>query len=164
VLLGIDSMMPVTIQYSYQGRTGALSWFIESLMDEGERLKKKVPIMPRHATNWNQDMHRQRFFTELVRDTDRNLGNVLVSPNWRVIMIDFSRAFRLNDEIRPAELQRIDRELLAKAETLTAENVKAAVETYLNSNEIEALIKRRDRIVAHVRNLVAKNGEEKVFF
>ncbi len=98
VLLGLDGMMPVTIEYEYQGRSGALSWWMDSLMDERRRLKEKV--QPPDVRAWNQDMYRMRLFASLVHDTDRNLGNVLVSPMWRVIMLDFTRAFRLRDEIQ----------------------------------------------------------------
>ena len=39
-LLGLQSMMPVTIEYRYRNRDGSLAWWMDSLMDEGERLKK----------------------------------------------------------------------------------------------------------------------------
>ena len=78
-------------------------------------------------------MYRQRVFMELVRDNDRNLTNVLISPEWRVIMIDFTRAFRLQDTIRPLELERADRALLAKMAGLTADAVTTATKGYLTA-------------------------------
>ena len=41
-LLGLADMMPVTIEYRYRSKPGSLAWWMDSLMDEGERLKKKV--------------------------------------------------------------------------------------------------------------------------
>ncbi len=161
-LLGIADMMPPTIEYRYNGKTGALAWWMDSLMNEGERLKKKVA--PPDPTAWNNDMFRQRMFTDLVLDTDRNLTNVLVSPEWRVLMIDFTRAFRLAVTIRPAELTRGDRALLAKMEGLSLEAVTAATKGYLTPAEIGAVMKRRDLIVAHYRQLVGKLGEAQVLF
>lgn len=161
-LLGLERMMPVTIEYRFQGRTGALSWWAESLMDERERLRKKVSAPD--PEGWNQDMHRLRVFTELVHDTDRNLGNVLVSPEWRVIMIDFTRAFRIYTIIRPKELERCDRDLLARLEALTPDGVKAAVEEYLTPPELTGVLKRRDLIVAHFKQLVAERGEARVLY
>ncbi len=58
-------------------------------MDESDRLKKK--IQPPNPTDWNNQMYRMRVFSSLVRDTDRNLTNVLITPEWKVMMIDFSR-------------------------------------------------------------------------
>jgi hypothetical protein len=155
-------MMPPTVEYRYDGKTGALAWWMDSLMNEADRLKKKVE--PTNPNAWNEDMFRQRMFTDLVMDTDRNLTNVLVSPEWRVIMIDFTRAFRLAATIRPAELTRGDRALLAKMSGLSFETVTAATKDYLTKAEITAMLKRRDLIVAHYQQLVGKQGEAKVLF
>ena len=55
-------------------------------------------------------------FAELVRDVDRNKGNVLYTKDWRVIMIDFTRAFRLDRELRyPETLQTCDRPFYERA-------------------------------------------------
>ncbi len=161
-LLGLAEMMPVTIEYRHAGKTGALAWWMDSLMNEGERLKKK--IAPPDATAWNNDMFRQRVFMELVRDTDRNLTNVLISPEWRIIMIDFTRAFRLAETIRPAELARCDRALLAKLEGLSPEAVATAAKGYLTTGEVNAVMKRRDLLVSHYRQLIQKLGEARVLY
>jgi hypothetical protein len=155
-------MMPVTIEYRYQGKPGALAWFVESRMDERQRLKQKVK--PPDVQAWNNDMYKMRVFASLVRDTDRNLGNVLISPDWRVIMVDFTRGFRLHAEIDAKEIEHCERGLLGKLEAMTADGLKQAVGTYLTAPEAAAVIKRRDLIVAHVRGLIAQRGEEKVLY
>jgi hypothetical protein len=161
-VVGLDSMMPVTIEYRHQGKPGALSWWMESLMDERRRLKDKV--RPPDVQAWNHDMYRMRIFTSLVHDTDRNLGNVLVSRDWRVIMLDFTRAFRLHAAIQAKEINHCDRGLLARLEALTLDAVKAAVGQYLSRAEAEAVVKRRDLIVAHVRALIARHGEHTILY
>ena len=161
-LLGLAEMMPPTIEYRYAGKTGALAWWMDNLMNESERLKKKIG--PPDPTSWNNDMYRMRVFMELVRDNDRNLTNVLISPEWRVIMIDFTRAFRLTDTIRPLELERADRALLAMMEGLTADALATATKGYLTDGEVKAVMRRRDLIASHYRNLVQKLGEAKVLY
>jgi hypothetical protein len=160
--LGLADMMPITIEYRHRGRTGSLTWWVEALMDEGERLAKRV--QPPDPALWNEDMLRMRVFMELVHDTDRNLGNVLVSPAWRVIMLDFTRAFRLWETIRVNELPRIDRALLAALETLTGAELAAATRDYLSRGEVDAVIKRRDLIVEHFRARVTQLGEARVLY
>ena len=119
-LLGLDHMMPVYIERRWNGQIGSISWFVPTLMDESERLKKK--IQPPNPTDWNNQMYRMRVFSSLVRDTDRNLTNVLITHQWKVMMIDFSRAFRLQPELlHLKDLAKIDRSLLAKLESLTRE-------------------------------------------
>ncbi|MDH4063886.1 MAG: hypothetical protein OEW19_05760, partial [Acidobacteriota bacterium] len=161
-LLGLAGMMPVTIEYRFRGARGSLAWWMESLMDERERLKKGV--RPPDPEAWNEDMLRQRVFMELVHDTDRNLGNVLVSPDWRVIMIDFTRAFRLWPTIRANELTRIDRALLGRLDQLTREAVEAVTADCLTPGELGAVMKRRDLIVSHYRARVKQLGEVRVLY
>ena len=131
-LLGLDYMMPVYVERKWGGQTGSISWFVPSLMDESERLKKK--IQPPNPTDWNYQMYRMRVFSSLVRDTDRNLTNVLITHQWKVMMIDFTRAFRLQPELlHQADLAKIDRSLLAKMEALSSDAVKQATKEFLTS-------------------------------
>jgi len=162
-LLGIDHMMPVYVERRWNGQTGSISWFVPTLMDESERLKKKVE--PPSATMWNQQMYRMRTFSSLVRDTDRNLTNVLVTPEWKVMMIDFTRAFRLQPELQHLkDLQKIDRDLLAKLTTLDRDQVRKATADYLTGKELDAMMQRRDMLVAHFKKLIADLGEDKVLY
>lgn len=162
-LLGLDHMMPVHVERRWSGRVGSLSWWADTLMDEGERLKKK--IQPPNPTDWNNQMYRMRVFAALIRDTDRNVGNVLITPEWKVMMIDFTRAFRLQTELIYAkDLGKIDRALLPRLEALTKDGIKQAVGDYLTGAEIEAVIKRRDIIVAHFKKLIADLGESAVLY
>jgi hypothetical protein len=162
-LLGLDYMMPVYVERKWGGQTGSISWFVPTLMDESERLKKK--IQPPNPTDWNQQMYRMRAFSSLVRDTDRNLTNVLVTHQWKVMMIDFSRAFRLQPELlHQKDLAKVDRSLLAKMESLTRESVQDATKDFLTNAELDAMMKRRDLLVAHFKKLIADLGEEKVLY
>jgi hypothetical protein len=162
-LLGLDHMMPVYVERRWNGQIGSISWFVPTLMDESERLKKKIE--PPSPTEWNQQMYRMRVFSSLVRDTDRNLTNVLITDQWKVMMIDFSRAFRLQPELlHQKDLGKIDRQLLAKLEALTKEEVTAATKDFLIRRELDAVMVRRDLLVAHFKKLIAEQGEAKVLY
>ena len=162
-LLGLDHMMPVYVERRWNGQVGSISWFVPTLMDESERLKKKVE--PPSPTDWNNQMYRMRVFSSLVRDTDRNLTNVLITHQWKVMMIDFSRGFRLQPELlHQADLGKIDRQLLAKLEALTKEDVASATRDYLTKRELDAMMVRRDLLIAHFRKLIAEQGEAKVLY
>lgn len=162
-LLGLDHMMPVHVERRWNGKIGALSWWVDTLMEEGERLKQKV--QPPNSTDWNHQMYRMRVFAALTRDTDRNLGNVLITPDWKVMMIDFTRAFRLQtDLLHPQDLPKIDRALLPRLGALTKDGVKQAVDNQLTGSEIDAVLKRRDVIVAHFKKLIADLGESAVLY
>ena len=162
-LLSLEHMMPVHVERRWNGKSGSLSWWVDTLMDEGERLKKKIE--PPNATNWNHQMYRMRVFAALTRDTDRNLGNVLITPDWKVMMIDFTRAFRLQTElVYGKDLGKIDRALLPRLEALTKDEVKKAVDDQLTGLEVDGVMKRRDIIVAHFKKLIADLGEKAVLY
>jgi hypothetical protein len=109
-------------------------------------------------------MQRLRVFSQLVQDTDRNLGNVLITPDWKLIMIDFSRAFRLLPTIKEQEITRCDRRLLEAMEQLQLDALEKATSGYLTNDEAKAVIARRDLIVAYVHKLVAEKGEKAVLY
>jgi hypothetical protein len=162
-LLDLDHMMPVYVERRWNGQLGSISWFVPTLMDESERHKKK--IQPPRPSEWNEQMYRMRVFSALLRDTDRNLTNVLVTHDWKVMMIDFSRAFRLQPELlHLKDLAKIDRRLLAKLEAMTREDARRATTDFLTKSELDAMMLRRDRLVAHFKKLVSDLGEEKVLY
>jgi len=162
-LLGLDHMMPVYIERKWNGQTGSISWFVPTLMDESERIKRKVE--PPNPTEWNKQMYRMRVFSSLVRDTDRNLTNVLITHQWKVMMIDFSRGFRLQPELlHQKDLAKIDRQLLERLEAMTKEDVRRATKDYLLVREVDAMLVRRDMLVAHFKKLIASLGEDKVLY
>lgn len=162
-LVGLEQMMPVYVERRWNGQIGSISWFVPTLMDERERLKKKV--QPPRPLDWNNQMYRMRVFSALVRDSDRNLTNVLVTPDWKVMMIDFSRAFRLQKELmHEKDLNKIDRALLARLEGLTRDSAKQVTRNYLTDAELDAVLNRRTLLVAHFKKLIAELGEDRVLY
>jgi hypothetical protein len=162
-MLDLDHMMPVTVPYRWRGTPGSLSWWVDWKWDEGMRLKEK--ISPPNPGDWNNQMHRMRVFAQLVYDTDRNLGNVLITEDWKVYMIDFTRAFRLHRELpSAADLLRCDRGLFERLRALDAGEVRARLKPHLTGPELNALLARRDLIVAHFEELIALKGEAAVLY
>ncbi len=162
-MLGLDQMMPVTVHRTWNGRSGTITWWIDDAIDERTRLKEQ-----RQAPNpvaWAQQMYKMRLFAALVGDTDRNLGNVLITPDWRLWMIDFTRAFRLQTELRhPGDLPQVDRRVLTTLRTLDGDAVKASTAHCLSVYEAAAVMKRRDVLVAHFDALIAANGASAVLY
>ncbi len=157
-LLGLGHMMPVTVLRKWNGKTGALAWWLPVEMDEESRLRNKV--QPPDPDAWNKQMYRMRIFTELVYDTDRNLGNVLIGKDWKLYMIDFTRAFRHYSDLRtPQNLRRCDKQLLEQLRTLKAEQLAEVTKGLLSKVEVSAVMKRRDKIVTLFEQLAQKSAD-----
>ena len=163
-VLGVDDMMPVTVERRYQGRPGSLTWWVDDvLMDEAER--EKSPNQPPSPLNFQRQRMRMVVFAELVGDVDRNKGNVLYTSDWRVIMIDFTRAFRLHRGLRlPAAMTSIERGLWQRLQQLTRDDVRRAVTTYLTLEESGALMQRHERLIEHYTRLISERGEARVLY
>jgi hypothetical protein len=164
LLLEVDDMVPITVEREWQGKKGSLSWWVDDVrMDEEERLKRG--ILPPDTGAWNTQMHRVRVFSQLIYDTDRNLQNVLIAGDWKIWIIDFSRAFRTIKKLPEAkDLVKCENGLFSRLQELTKSTVSRAVGGHLTRWEIEALIARRDLIVAHFQKLIAEKGEAKVLY
>jgi len=163
-LIGMDDMLPVYVERKWEGNPGSLSWWLPVKMDEAERHKLKLTAPDADA--WNHQMYKVRVLDQLVSDTDVNLTNVVIGEDWRIWRIDFSRAFRLNKDLKdPAkELVRCDRQLLEKLKALDANALTEKTSHYLNKDEVKAVMARRDKIVAHFQKLIAEKGENEVLY
>jgi hypothetical protein len=163
-LLGIADMIPVTVERELNGQKGALSWWVDDVKwDEEERQKLKLQAPDPEA--FNQQIFRMRVFAQLIADTDRNTGNILITSDWTLWMIDFTRAFRRSATLLvPASMARCDRALLGRLRALTKDEVAAKTQPFIGGAEIDALMARRDAILAYVDKLVAANGEAKVLY
>ncbi len=164
VMLGVDDMMPVTVHRTWNGREGTLTWWVDDVIDERTRLREKRE--PPNTAIWRQQNFRMRVFAALVGDTDRNLGNILIGvTDWKLWMIDFTRAFRLHPAPKSTDgLSQIDRSLLARLRRLDAADVRETTAHCLNGYEVEALMKRRDALVAHYDRLIAEKGAAAVLY
>lgn len=162
-LLGLDHMMPVTVFRKWSGMSGSTAWWLPAKMDEADRLRKNLE--PPDKESWGRQMHRKRVFAELVYDTDPNQTNVLIGEDWKIYMIDFTRAFRLRSDLHePHNLERCDRDLLEKLRQLDAKGLAASTKGYLTSAEVKAVMQRRNKLVVHFEQLIKDKGESAVLY
>jgi hypothetical protein len=155
-LLGLD-MVPVTVMRTYNTRRGSLQFWVEDCMDEGERRKKKLE--PPNPVYWNWQIITARLFDRLLYNIDRNLGNLLITPDWKLVLIDHSRTFKNVDYLKsPEGMQYFSRSLMDRLAGLDKEIVEQCCGDYLTSFEIESMLKRRDRIMEIYRRLVKEKG------
>ena len=136
---------------------------VDAPFDEGERTDRGVA--PPDSRSWNQQMRWVLVFSALIQDSDRNPGNILITKDWKVWIIDFTLAFRLAPELQNLDgLRRCDRTLLAKLRVLERAQVEDVAGDYLTELEIDAVMTRRGRLVEHFETLIAERGEDCVLY
>jgi hypothetical protein len=162
-MLGLDDIVPVYVERKWKGDSGSLSWWLPVKMDEKERVAQKIAIPDPDA--WNNQMYKVRVLDQLVYDIDANLTNVLITEDWKIWRIDFTRAFRLHKELKStADLTRCDRQLFTKLKALNQDELAEKTKHYLTKDEVKALMARRDKIVEQFQKLISEKGESEVLY
>jgi hypothetical protein len=162
-LLSIN-MVPPYVARGYNGRTGSFSWWVpDVIMDEAGRATRKTD--PPDQDQWAKEMYVIRVFNQLIYNLDDNLSNFLITKDWHLWMIDFSRAFRPHRTLRnPENLLRCDRKLLVNLRRLNQASLEQKLKPYVRRSDIEALLVRRDLIVKFFDDQIGEKGEGAVLF
>lgn len=161
-LLGLN-MVPPYIERKIGADTGSVSWWVNGTTMESQRYKQNLKIPD--PERWNEQMYAVRVFHELVYDTDPNLTNLLITTDWQLWIIDLTRAFRTNTNLRDTKnLVKCDRRLLARMRELDADTLKQNLGELLTKSELHGLEARRSKIVKFFDNEVKVKGESAVLY
>lgn len=161
--LGLN-MVPVSVEREVDGRPTAVTWWVDDVaMTEGQRLKQD--LSPPNQRLWTYQMYTVRVFQQLIDNTDPNTGNLVITNDWQIWMIDFTRAFRTFKALRyPEDMVWCDRVLLAKLRTLDGLTLTNVLGDHLTEAEIEGLVARAGLIVEYFDALIAEQGPGAVLF
>ena len=156
-------MVPTTVERRHRRDRGSMQWWVEDAMSELDRVEGGIP--PRNPQAWGYMVYKMRLFDSLIYNVDRQTRNMLITEDWRIVLIDHSRSFRTTAELRNPELMtRFSKSLLESIAKLDEETLKERVGNYLTRFQIRAILKRRDLILEHAAELVSQRGEELVLF
>jgi len=161
-MLGLDNVLPV-VQREINDEEGVLQlWLEDALM---ERKRAKLNLEPPDPIYHEMQMDFLRVFDALVHNDDRNPTNILYDPEWKLWMLDHTRCFpRVSDLPEPSEVKRCERSLWKKLQELEEEEVKKRLKPYLRKAELKALLKRHQRLVSHIQELIEQVGEQAVLY
>lgn len=161
-MLGINRVPPAVAR-SLKHSSGAMIIWIEDAMTERERLEQD--LQPPDIRVWNQQMQIMRVFNNLIARRDVNPGNTLIDSNWRLWFIDSTRAFGNPDDLLcPDLVTSCERGLFERLQALDPAEARRRLKPVLSKAEINALLIRRDKLVALLLELIEERGEEHVIF
>ena len=179
-LTGLN-MVPPTVERTFKGRRGDLSLWIQnrgSLLDIEE---KKIPIPNWAQAPMNDMKYLTRLWACLVANDDLTQQNILITEDWRTILIDHSRAFRWTKKFtekliygahgiktledgRPILFRRVPRWFVDRIKALEFASIKQAVGPYLTDQEIAAVVARKKLILDEIDEMVKQQGKDKVLY
>jgi hypothetical protein len=153
-LLGLDCVPP-TVERKVEGRSGTVQIWIEGSLDETGEGFKPPSVYAWVKQGWDRDL-----FDNLILNIDRNTGNVVVDPAYKMWLIDHTRAFQPVPELLdPEGLTRVNRSVWMRLKDLDDETLKKAVGRYLDGQELMCLARRRELLLEHVSALLAERGD-----
>jgi hypothetical protein len=159
------NMVPPYVERKVDGQSASLSWWVDFFMMEYDRYEKKIPVPEQEMDSWNKQMYGVRVWHELIYDTDPNLTNLLITKDWQLWIIDFTRAFRLQKDVRQRKnLVQCDRRLLAKLRTLDKNELKDKLSRWLTKSEIDGVAVRAGKITEFFDKEAAAKGEGAVLY
>jgi hypothetical protein len=146
-LIGLD-MVPVTVKRTVKQHRGVLQFWIDNSINVRRMLEQK-----KQPDGWcaaRPQYNLMNVFDVLIYNSDRTQENALFTQDWMLVLIDHTRAFRTlrtnptllykgGVQVPPALAERLKR--------LDRETLKARVGPYLEARQIDALLKRRDRLL-----------------
>jgi len=162
-LLGIGRVPPV-VERRIDDLNGTVQIWMEGthpevVLIQGDQLR------PPDRLRWNQQKQIMFVFDNLICNSDRNQGNLLIDRGWNIWFIDHTRAFKRSSKLIYREkLTRCERRLWKTLREVDEETLRQRVEPYLESQEISKLLTRRDLLIRHIQSLIKKNGDEEVLF
>ena len=173
--LGLN-MVPPTAEKRFQGDRGSCQLWVEVEMSLRDKNEKNIKIPSYKVFYWNRATYLHRAFDNLIANEDRHANNILITKDWRMLLIDHSRSFRTLKKFTseliytakhkegPREMKELPRVFVEKLKSLTFNVIKEVVGEYLTDEEINAILKRRDLIIDWINKQIEKLGEDKVLY
>jgi len=149
-LLGLTNVPPTVVR-KVDGVDGSLQVWVEGVY---ESINDAHPAKP---LEWSRQLGTMKLFDALVYNIDRNPGNLLVDHEFRLWLIDHTRAFQV--KAKPFELDKVINvraDVWDKLRALDEAQVAAAAGPFLTTRQISMLMERRDALVVHINALIAE--------
>ena len=152
--LGTD-MVPPTVAKRFNGSLGSAQLWMDVWIDFEEMTQKKLDPPGNKIDNFNKRVYLQRAFDNLIATEDRHLRNILLTEDWKMILIDHSRSFRFSKKHQtklifterhregPKLMKRLPKTFVEKVEALDLATLNELVGEHLTEAEDRAA----DRVV-----------------
>jgi hypothetical protein len=160
-LLGLRNIPPA-VERTFKGEKGTLQLWLEGCVPQTEQAQIEGNPSP---LAWSYQNQMRILFDSLLCNVDRNRGNILIGEDWKLWLIDHTRAFQRSWECKKLETVRMcDREFFKRLKELDEKGLRAEMKGLLKTGEVSDLLRRRAKIITYFEDLIAERGEDSVLF
>jgi hypothetical protein len=163
------NIVPPYVEKRFQGDRGVISLEAEYMMKYSEKQEKDIKCPRRYVIAYNKATYLMRAWDNLIANDDRNDDDILITEDWRLILIDHSRAFRTSKKFTKKliktgkgdkePIRMLPRIFVENLKELTFDMIKNATGEYLKDKEINAVLIRRDLLLQEIDRLIEKFGK-----
>lgn len=156
--------LPPTLEREIEDTRGSLQVRIENCMGlDKQRREEITPPNPQALSNALEEIN---VFENLVYSLREELDDILIQiESWRVFRVDFSEAFEPSLDLIPdQQITRCSEKLFNNLQSLSDDVIKVRLESYLNDDEMSALLTRKALIIETVKKLIQEKGKTAVLF
>jgi hypothetical protein len=169
-------MVPATVAKRFKGSLGSAQLWLDIWIDFEQMTKQELDPPGNKIDNFNKRVYLQRAFDNLIANEDRHLRNILLTEDWRMILIDHSRSFRFSKKHQkkliftenhpegPKLMKRLPKAFVEKVKALDLDTLNEVVGEYLTEAEIAAILARKDLILTEIDRLIAEYGERATLY
>ena len=157
LLLGVDNVPPVV-----RRKGGSLQIWIENANTDAAR--RKAGQEPRDPEGFARQVMDMVVFDNLIANTDRNPGNIIIDAHDKVWFIDQTRSFAGQEELRYEDkLTGCSRQLWERLKSVSDEEIREAVGPYVK-DYMDSLLKRRRLLVDALATRIEAAGADAFLF
>jgi len=173
--LGTD-MVPPTVAKRFKGSLGSAQLWLKIWIDFEQMTAQSLTPPGNKIDNFNKRVYLQRAFDNLIANEDRHLRNILLTEDWKMILIDHSRSFRFSKKHQtrlifterhkdgPKLMKRLPKAFVEKVKDLDLATLNELVGEHLTEAEIAAILARKDLILTEIDRLVEEYGERATLY
>jgi len=162
-MLGLNNVPPVALRRVNNVQATLQIWLEDALV---EKDRYDAQMIPPDLMFFNKQRENMYVFDSIIGNVDRNLGNVLYDEKWNHWLIDHSRSFPRNADkmIYLDVIHWCSRTMYETLRDFDRDILRERLSPPLGPQEIDAILERRDKVLARLDALIAERGEDAVLF
>jgi hypothetical protein len=161
-LLGVHRVPPAVLR-EVDGRKGSVQIWLEDMIMDVDR--RDLGLVPPEPHRWQEQRQILDIFDNIIGNSDRNLGNVLIDRSWNLWFIDHSRCFVTAKALLfPERVTHCERGLWRALQGIDEALLVERLDPLLSPFELETVLDRVSAMREHIGELITEHGEDSVLF
>lgn len=156
-------VVPPVVEREVRGTMGSLQLLLVECFSLSRQERRGLqPIEPQ---KFSDSLSELAVFESLIFCERESEDVYIQESDWKVCRVDFSEAFAPEVTLLTGiQITKCSKTLFHNLQRLEASDIKVALQSLLNDEEVDALLKRKDLIIDKINSLIQEKGEDAILF